>query len=165
MSTLGSRHAAVRACLHGLKLSALLASATLLAACETPPAIAPLIKDDSPERPTAVQESVVSSGDVNGLVPFEGFITVLTRPDMRREQSTLKGTGTMSRLLVGNENRALVTRLDQGRLWEIDIGRGEYRDCPLNGGPTPRPRDASPGQAGAAPASCPLRVVGRTWQT
>ena len=85
MSTLGSRHAAVRACLHGLKLSALLASATLLAACETPPAIAPLIKDDSPERPTAVQESVVSSGDVNGLLPFEGFITVLTRPDMRRE--------------------------------------------------------------------------------
>jgi hypothetical protein len=143
----------------------LLAACALLAACQTPPALAPLLQDESPERPTAVQESFVTSTGVNGLAPFEGSIVVLTRPDMRREQTSLKGTGTMGRLLIGTENRAQVTWLDQGRIWDIDIGRGEYRDCPLTGCPTQRTREGTPGPAGAAPASCRLRVVGRSQQT
>lgn len=142
----------------------LAAAALLLAACETPPTLAPLLKDDSPERPTAIQESVVTSSGFNGLAPFEARVMVLTRPDMRREQNTLRGTGTMSRLLIGNEDRATVTRLDQQRLWEIDVGRGEYRDCPLTGCPTRRSIERAPAPGGRLEPGCRMRVVGRDQQ-
>lgn len=143
------------------------ASLLLLAACETPPALSPLLQDTSPERPTAVQESVVASSGFNGVAPFEARVVVLTRPDMRREQNTLRGTGTMSRLLVGNENRAEVTRLDLQRIWELDLGRGQYRECPLTGCASRRERDLerAPAPGGRLDPDCRMRVVSRDRQT
>lgn len=143
---------------------ALAAALLLLAGCETPPALAPLLADPTPERPTAVQESVVTSSGVSGLAPFEGSVTVLTRPDMRREQSSVRATGAMSRWLVQAENRTQVTRLDLQQLWLIDLGRGEYRECPLTGCPGHRSIEAAPVPGGRAEPGCTMRVVSRDSQ-
>ena len=145
----------------------LVLATALLAACKTSPELARMAEDKTPERPTAVQESVYSSTGLNGLAPFEGSVTVFTRADMQREQNTLRGTGTMSRLLVPGENRVQVTRLDLQRLWLIDVNRSEYRDCPLDGCP-PSPKEEEEARQAARDSGlergCTMRVVSRDVQ-
>jgi hypothetical protein len=108
-----------------------------LAACATPPAAV----DNTPENPTAVLETVVVNGGINGMFPFEINQKEYVRPNMRRDERNTKGTGTFSGFLVtriaGGGDGATITRLDQDKLWWLNLRKKEYTECPAHGCPVP----------------------------
>ena len=75
------------------------ALACALAACAAEQAVAPA--DNSPSNPTAVIETVVTNGGVMGMFPFEATEKLYVRSNMRRDDHSLKGTGTFSGVLTG----------------------------------------------------------------
>jgi len=105
-----------------------------LAACAAP---APVV-DNTPENPTAVLETVVINGGIAGMFPFEMTEKRWVRQNMRRDEHTLKGTGTFSRYLVNavaGGGDAAITRLDQNKLWGLNLRKKEYTECPAHGCP------------------------------
>jgi len=113
------------------------ASGTSTTGTAATPAAAPAATDNSPALPTAVRVVSLSSDGLAGFFPFEGTTTTATRADMRREQSTMKGTGAVSRLFMRNLDSAHITRLDRKLVYGLDIPKAEYTECPLAGCPVP----------------------------
>jgi hypothetical protein len=119
-----------------LRNSIAIAAAAGLAACAAQQA--PV--DNSPENPTAVLETLVVNGGIAGMFPFEMNEKQWVRSNMRRDERNLKGTGTFSgflvtRLVGGGD--AAITRLDQDKLWMLNLRRKEYLECPAHGCPLP----------------------------
>jgi len=115
-----------------------MAAACALAACASQPAQAPV--DDSPSNATAVLETRVVNGGVMGMFPFEMTEKHYVRSNMRRDDHSLKGTGTFSGYLVtsmagGADSN--ITRLDSNRLWALNHRKKEYMECPAHGCPLP----------------------------
>jgi hypothetical protein len=120
--------------------------------------------DASPALPTAVQVVAVSSDGIAGFFPFESLTTTSTRADMQRNESAVKGTGTVSRFLMPNTATAAITRLDRKLVYGLNIPRGEYTECPLTGCPVPateprrdpeQPREPQP----AREPGCTMKVA------
>jgi len=117
-----------------------------LAACASGPAQQPL--DDSPANPTAVMETVVVNGGIAGMFPFEMTEKQYVRANMRRDEHSLKGTGTFSGYLVtsmAGGADAAITRLDEDKLWTLDLRKKQYMECPAHGCPVkPRAEEEKP---------------------
>ncbi len=112
------------------------ALASALTACAAQQAQAPV--DDSPANPTAVLETVVINGGIMGVFPFEATEKVYVRANQRRDDHSVKGTGTFSGFLVNSVMGgadSTITRLDNDRLWMLDHRKKEYRECPAHGCP------------------------------
>lgn len=157
-----------------------LAAALLIAGCgampqgalgpfgSSAPAAAPAAAPDtSPSVPTAVHVVALTSDGIAGFFPFEGTTTTLTRADMRREESAIKGTGTVSRFLMPNTATATITRLDRKLVYALDIARSEYTECPLTGcaaPPTQPPQRGQPEQPRSSrEPGCTMRVASNTF--
>jgi len=113
-----------------------------LAACASQPAQQPL--DDSPANPTAVQETLIVNGGLAGMFPFEMTEKSYVRPNMRRDEHNLKGTGTFSGYLVtsiAGGSDAAITRLDEDKLWMLDLRKKQYMECPAHGCPVKPPAE------------------------
>jgi len=89
--------------------------------------------DTSPQHPTALMETKVVNNGIKGLVPFEGTTKTWTRADMQRENTTLKGTGTLTRFIVGTTETARIERLDRKVVWTLFPKDKTYTECPLKG--------------------------------
>jgi len=114
----------------------LAAGACTLAACAAQQAVAPV--DDSPANSTAVVETVVTNGGIMGMFPFEATEKLYVRSNMRRDDHSIKGTGTFSGYLVSSVvggADSTITRLDNDRLWMLSHRKKEYRECPAHGCP------------------------------
>lgn len=131
------------------------------------PAAAPVAPDTSTSVPTAVHVVALTSDGIAGFFPFEGTTTTLTRADMRREESAIKGTGTVSRFLMPNTATATITRLDRKLVYALDIARAEYTECPLTGcaaPPTQPPPRGQPEQPRSSrEPGCTMRVASNTF--
>jgi hypothetical protein len=101
--------------------------------------------DTSPALPAAVRVVTLSTDGLAGLFPFEGTTTTTTRADRQRDETTLRGTGTVSRFLLRDSGSATITRLDRKLVYALDIPRARYTECPLGGCPAPA-RDEPPRQ-------------------
>ncbi|HUQ77175.1 MAG TPA: hypothetical protein VM183_20820 [Burkholderiales bacterium] len=112
------------------------AVAAALSGCSTPPPV-----DNTPENPTAVFETRVSSTGIAGNFPFETTEKRFVRADMQREERATKGTGRFSGFLVtrviGGPGDTNIARLDRKLLWTVNERRKEYVECPLAGCPLP----------------------------
>lgn len=107
---------------------------TGLAACAAPQA--PV--DTTPENPTAVFETLTVNGGISGMFPYEENSKRYVRANMRRDEHSMKGTGTFSGYFVtklAGGADAAITRLDQDRLWKLNLTRKEYAECPAHGCP------------------------------
>ncbi|HET7362873.1 MAG TPA: hypothetical protein VFJ70_04785 [Burkholderiales bacterium] len=122
--------------------------ACALAACAAEQAVAPV--DNSPANPTAVVETVVTNGGIMGMFPFEATEKLYVRSNMRRDDHSMKGTGTFSGYLVNSVvggADSTITRLDNDRLWMLNHRKKEYRECPAHGCPrTTEDKPSSPEQ-------------------
>lgn len=122
-----------------------LASAVLAGCAATPKPVA----DNTPQHPTAVFETQVSSTGIAGMFPFETTEKHYVRSNMRREEHAGKGTGAFSGFLMtrlmGHGN-ATIERLDRKVRWTVDDEKREYTECPLHGCPPP-PQKEKPAQA------------------
>ena len=123
--------------------------------------------DVTPMHPTAVLETHVVSDGLKGFVPFEGTTKSFTRADMRREETTLKGTGSVSGWFVGTNNSARIERLDRKLVWTLDQKARTYTECPLKGCPTPAaesPQEATPGkQDKPREPECRVKIAGASF--
>lgn len=127
-----------------------IAVAAALAGCAQPkPAV-----DTTPEHPTAVFETVMSSTGIAGMFPFETTEKRYVRSDMRREDQATKGTGRFTGFLVTRVMRggdgANIARLDRKVYWTLNHGRKEYFECPISGCPVPAGAQEMPQQGGEA---------------
>jgi len=110
-----------------------------VAACSTimpQPASAP---DDSPTNPTAVLETHVINGGIMGYLPFERTEKRYVRPNMRREENSMKGSGTFGAItsfFVGHDDTN-IERLDRNVRWTLYNSKKEYIECPVHGCPQP----------------------------
>ena len=113
-----------------------LAVAAALAGCAAKPAV-----DTTPENPTAVFETRVSSSGIAGNFPFETTEKRYVRTDMRRDERNTKGTGRFSGYLVtrlaGGPGETHIARLDRKVLWTVNERNKEYFECPISGCPLP----------------------------
>ena len=129
-------------------------------AATTPTAAA--APDTSPALPTAVRIVTLSSDGLAGFFPFEGTTTISTRADRRREETSMKGTGTVSRFLLRDTGSATITRLDRKLVYGLDLPRAQYTECPLAGCPLPpaqeQPRQPQEPQSTREPG-CTMRIA------
>lgn len=104
--------------------------------------------DTSPENPTAVFETTMSSSGIAGAFPFETTEKRYVRADRRRDEHAGRGTGTFSGFLVTRlmgAGETSIARLDRNVRWTLDQKKKEYTECPVHGCPQP-PREAKPAQ-------------------
>ncbi len=133
----------------------------ILAACSSQPQQV----DNSPTQPTAVFETVVSSSGIAGFLPFEATDRHFVRAKMRRDEHTMKGTGTFTGFLVSGlaSDGDAITRLDRDVRWTIDNDKKEYTECPVHGCATPQHKGDKPEpMAGRSPEqkqSCVMRIA------
>jgi hypothetical protein len=85
-----------------------------------------------------VLASTFTSDGIKGFVPMAGTNKTFTRADMRREDSTLKGTGTVTRFLVGNREEGRIERLDRKLVWTLDVPEKTMSSAPSPGARCPR---------------------------
>jgi hypothetical protein len=114
-----------------------LALAAAVAGCAAEP---PQPADDSPQNPTAVFETVVSSTGIAGMFPFEATEKRYVRANMRREDHATRGTGQFSAFLVNRfsgPGTSSIARVDRKVQWWVNHGSREYAECPIQGCPTP----------------------------
>ncbi len=98
--------------------------------CATSPPPEP---DTTPLMPTAVIETRIVNEGIKGFFPYESTERSYVRANMRRDDKTLKGTGTVTKFLVGTTNEAHIWRLDRDLLWSLNPDRREYTECPIAG--------------------------------
>jgi hypothetical protein len=102
------------------------------AGCSTPPPV-----DTTPENPTAVFETRMSSTGIAGNFPFETTQKRYVRTDMSREERATKGTGRFSGYLVtkvmGGPGDTHIARLDRKVLWTVNEKNKQYFECPIEG--------------------------------
>jgi hypothetical protein len=101
-----------------------------IAGCATKPVA---VSDDTPQHPTAVIEQQIVSNGIKGFLPFETIDRHFVRANMRRDESTIKGTGTFTGFLVGTRSGTEITRIDRKLKWSLDTEKEEYTECPLKG--------------------------------
>jgi len=101
-----------------------------IAGCATKPVIE---ADNTPLNRTAVIEQQVVSNGIKGFFPFESTDRHYVRANMRRDDSTFKGTGTFTGFLVGLRSDTEITRIDRKLKWSLDTKKEEYTECPLKG--------------------------------
>jgi hypothetical protein len=89
--------------------------------------------DTTPVNSTAVMETHLVSDGIKGFFPFEGTAKTYTRADMHRDDSIIKGTGTVTRFLVGSNANSRIERLDRKLVYTLDPGDKTYTECPLKG--------------------------------
>jgi len=120
-----------------MRNSTAVAVAAALAGCAAPKPVV----DTTPENPTAIFETLVSSSGIAGNFPFETTEKRYVRSDMRREEHATKGTGTFSGYFVtklaGGPGDTQIARLDRKLLWTVSDKRKEYVECPITGCPLP----------------------------
>jgi len=101
-----------------------------IAGCATKPVIE---TDNTPLNRTAVIEQQVVSNGIKGFFPFESTERHYVRTNMRRDESTFKGTGTFSGYLIGTRSGTKITRIDRKLKWSLNTEKEEYTECPLKG--------------------------------
>lgn len=89
--------------------------------------------DTTPTNATAVMETHLVSDGIKGFFPFEGTTRTFTRADMHRDDSVVKGTGTVTRFLVGTNNISRIERLDIKLVYALNAKEKTYTECPLKG--------------------------------
>jgi hypothetical protein len=93
--------------------------------------------DNSPTNPTAVFETHVVNGGVMGFLPFDSTEKRYVRANMRREDNSMKSTGTfatITNLFMGHEDTN-IERLDRDVRWALNNSKKEYIECPVHGCP------------------------------
>jgi hypothetical protein len=121
--------------------------------------------DTTPLNPTAVIEKQVVNNGIKGFFPFESNERHYVRANMRRDESTLKGTGTFSGYLIGTRSETDITRIDRKLKWSLNTEKGEYTECPLQGCTNPKPTPAKQNETAAKPpeaqheAGCTMRIA------
>jgi hypothetical protein len=114
-----------------------IAAAAALAGCASQPQP---VADNSPQNPTAVFETKLSSSGIAGNFPFETTEKRYVRADMRRDEHSGKGTGTFSGFLMTKlmgQGDTTIARLDSNKLWTVDHSHKQYTECPVHGCPPP----------------------------
>ena len=101
-----------------------------IAGCATKPVE---MVDNTPLNPTAVIEKHVVNNGIKGFFPYESTERHYVRANMRRDESTLKGTGTFSGYLIGTRSDTEITRIDRKLKWLLNTEKVEYTECPLKG--------------------------------
>jgi len=122
--------------------------------------------DNSPTNPTAVFEIHVINGGILGYLPFESTEKRYVRANMRREDNSIKGSGTFGAItsfFVGHDNTN-IERLDRNLRWTLNNSKKEYTECPVHGCPLPqgkeRPEEEKKSEPKAKTESgCTMRVV------
>ena len=89
--------------------------------------------DTTPTNATAVMETHLVSDGIKGFFPFEGTTRTFTRADMHRDDSVVKGTGTVTRFLLGTNNISRIERLDKKLVYALNAKEKTYTECPLKG--------------------------------
>jgi hypothetical protein len=121
-----------------------------IAGCATKPVE---IISDTPPTPTAVIERHIANNGIQGFFPYEDTERHYVRANMRRDESTHKGTGTYSSLLVGTRSEAKIVRIDRNLQWLLNSEKEEYTECPLKG--CAEPAKQAPARPHEAPAKQP----------
>ena len=95
--------------------------------------------DTSPTNPTSVFETHVTNGGVLGIAPFESTEKHYVRTNMRREDNTMKGSGTFGAItsFFLGQDRTNIERLDRNVRWTLNNSKKEYTECPVHGCPLP----------------------------
>ena len=101
-----------------------------IAGCATKPVE---IADNTPLHPTAVIEKQVINNGLKGFFPSEGTERHYVRNNMRRDESTFKGTGSFSKYLIGSKSDTKISRIDRSLQWQLNTENQEYTECPLKG--------------------------------
>jgi hypothetical protein len=101
-----------------------------IAGCATKPAD---VSDNTPRHPTAVIEHHIVNNGIMGMFPFESDERQYFRSNMRRDEATLKGTGTFTGYIIGTHNSTDIIRLDRKVRWTLNADKAEYTECPLKG--------------------------------
>jgi hypothetical protein len=134
-----------------------------IAGCATKPAT--IAADNTPLNRTAVIEQQVVSNGIKGFFPFESTDRHYVRANMRRDETTFKGTGTFTSFLVGLRSDTEITRIDRKLHWSLNTEKQEYTECPLKGCTKPASPPAEQKQpAGKTPQEkhepgCMMRVT------
>jgi hypothetical protein len=84
--------------------------------CATKPVA---VADNTPLNPTAVIEHHIVNNGIKGFFPFDGTDVHYVRANMRRDESTLKGTGTFSGYLIGTRSETKIERIDRNLQWPL----------------------------------------------
>jgi hypothetical protein len=101
-----------------------------IAGCASKPAE---VVDNSPLHPTAVIERLIVNNGIKGFFPSESTEKHFVQTNMRRDESTFKGTGTYSSYLIGNKSGTKIWRIDRNLQWALNTEKDEYTECPLKG--------------------------------
>lgn len=134
----------------------------VLAGCATKPAI--IVADNTPLNRTAVFEQQVVSNGIKGFFPFETTDRHYVRANMRRDETTFKGTGTFTSFLVGLRSDTEISRIDRKLHWSLNTEKQEYTECPLKGCIKPAKPPAEQKQPAEKPpqkkheTACTMRV-------
>lgn len=131
-----------------------------IAGCATKP----VEPDNSPLNPTAVIERQVTNNGIKGFFPFETTEKDYVRSNMRRDESTFKGTGTFSGFIVGTHAGTKITRIDRKLQWALDADKEEYTECPLKGcvepsHPSPRKGESAKQPEAQHEPGCTMRIA------
>ncbi|MGB7598473.1 MAG: hypothetical protein WBM09_13000 [Gallionella sp.] len=113
------------------KLPGIIVISAIMAGCATKPAA--IVADTTRRNRTAVIEQQVVSNGIKGFMPFETTGLHYVRSNMRRDETTFKGTGTFTGYLVGTRYDTEITRIDRKLHWTLDTDKQEYTECPLLG--------------------------------
>ena len=133
-----------------------------IAACATKPVN---VVDNTPLNPTAVIERQVVNNGIMGFLPFESTERQYVRANMRRDESTLKGTGTFTGFLIGTRSGTEITRIDRKLQWSLNTEKQEYTECPLKGCLEPSKRPPAKQKEAAKPpeaqheAGCTMHIA------
>src|ERR1700682_249258 len=112
-------------------------AAASLAACASQ---APQAPDTSPANPTAVFETLTVNGGIFGALPFQINERQYVRADRRRDEHSVKGTGTFTGRLITaaiGQSDTGITRLDRDVRWMLNESKKEYTEGPAHGCPPP----------------------------
>jgi hypothetical protein len=142
------------------------AIATGVAACSSMTSQKAAEPDNSPTTPTAVFETHVINGGVMGFFPFESTEKRYVRANMRREDNSMKSTGTFATItnfFMGHEGTN-IERLDRNVRWMLNNSKKEYTECPVHGCPLPQGKERQPEEKKSEPkakteSGCTMRVV------
>jgi hypothetical protein len=143
-----------------------IAALAALAGCATPP---PPAADNTPQNPTAVFETKMSSSGLAGAFPFETTEKRYVRSDRRRDEHAGRGTGTFSGFLVTRmigRGDTTIERVDRNVRWSLDNSKKEYTECPVHGcPPPPRAEKPAPAERREEPKQkteegCVMRIAG-----
>ncbi len=134
---------------------------TGIAGCATKPVE---VADNTPLNPTAVIEHHIINDGIKGFFPFDSTDLHYVRANMRRDESTLKGTGTFSGYLIGTHSETKIARIDRNLQWLLNADKEEYTECPLKGcvdtsKRPPKPEGAKQPPEAKHESGCTMHVV------